>query len=404
MKIRSITWFCDPHWPLDSGVFKQAGDFILKAREAFEGAGYEVQTTRLATVPFSLFLPQMRPGELVKLAQDLEKASKECGYDYVSLGPAFPDGLNNFDSIPEALAGTLNAFFSGVMADKRSGISLPAIRACARVIHKASTISPDGFANLRFAALANVTAGSPFFPASYHDYAEPAFALAIEAADLAVEAFIQADSLEEARQSLIHAVEMHAQAMQQVADHLMGTFSVNFGGIDFSLAPFPVKERSLGAAFEALGIPAIGLHGSLTAAAFITEALDRARFKRAGFCGLFLPVLEDAVLALRASEGILTLKDLLLYSAVCGTGLDTIPLPGDVREEQLAAILLDLAALALRLDKPLTARLMPIPGKKAGDPTSFDFSYFANSRVMAIEARALQGLFNGDEAFILLSR
>jgi uncharacterized protein (UPF0210 family) len=117
-----------------------------------------------------------------------------------------------------------------------------------------------------------------------------------------------------------------------------------------------------------------------------------------------LPVLEDAVLAKRAADGSLTVTDLLLYSAVCGTGLDTIPLPGDVSEEQLAAVLLDLAALAQRLGKPLTARLMPVPGKQAGDPTGFDFAFFANSRVMPIRAQPLKGLFSGDETFDLKAR
>jgi len=88
---------------------------------------------------------------------------------------------------------------------------------------------------------------------------------------------------------------------------------------------------------------------------------------------------------------------------VCGTGLDTIPLPGDVTADQIAALLLDLSALALRLDKPLTARLMPIPGKKAGDPTDFDFSFFANSKVMTLEADPLTGLLARDEVFQLQS-
>jgi uncharacterized protein (UPF0210 family) len=74
---------------------------------------------------------------------------------------------------------------------------------------------------------------------------------------------------------------------------------------------------------------------------------------------------------------------LLSYSAVCGVGLDTIPLPGDISQAALAGILLDVAALAVRLNKPLTARLMPLPGKSAGDPVHFDFPYFADSRVMA---------------------
>jgi len=77
-----------------------------------------------------------------------------------------------------------------------------------------------------------------------------------------------------------------------------------------------------------------------------------------------LPVLEDSVLARRAEEGLLSIKDLLLYATICGTGLDTIPLAGDTTLEQLKAVIMDIAVLSVRLDKPLTARLMPIPGKK----------------------------------------
>ena len=153
-----------------------------------------------------------------------------------------------------------------------------------------------------------------------------------------------------------------------------------------------------------MGVPKIGLHGSLAAASILTEAVDRANFPHTGFSGFMQPVLEDSVLAKRAAKGTLTIKDLLLYSAVCGTGLDTIPLPGDVNAEQIAALLLDLSALALRLDKPLTARLMPIPGKKAGDSTNFDFAYFANSKVMALEAEPLTGSLAGSDIFSIRSR
>jgi hypothetical protein len=188
----------------------------------------------------------------------------------------------------------------------------------------------------------------------------------------------------EGRQALVDKIEKHGKAIAKIAKYELS--DVRFGGIDFSLAPFPSEALSLGTAVEKLGIPKIGLHGSLAAAAILTESIDRADFPRTGFSGLMMPVLEDATLALRAAEGTLTVKDILLYSAVCGTGLDTVPLPGDTSAEQITALLLDLAALALRLDKPLTARLMPVPGKKAGDPTSFDFGFFANSKVMALEA------------------
>jgi uncharacterized protein (UPF0210 family) len=153
-----------------------------------------------------------------------------------------------------------------------------------------------------------------------------------------------------------------------------------------------------------MGVPKAGLHGSLAVAAILTEIIECARFPRAGFSGLFLPVLEDSTLASRAAEGSLTVKDLLLYSAVCGAGLDTLPLPGDTTADQIAALLLDLAALALRLNKPLTARLMPIPGKRAGDPTNFDFDYFAGSRVMALEAQALKAPLSETSRINLASR
>ena len=100
----------------------------------------------------------------------------------------------------------------------------------------------------------------------------------------------------------------------------------------------------------------------------------------------------------------LTIKDVLLYSAVCGTGLDTIPLPGDTTVDQIVPLLLDLSALALRLDKPLTARLMPVPDKKAGEPTSFDFGFFANSKVMALDADPLSSPLNGDEILQIKKR
>jgi uncharacterized protein (UPF0210 family) len=116
------------------------------------------------------------------------------------------------------------------------------------------------------------------------------------------------------------------------------------------------------------------------------------------------PILEDSVLAKRAAEGILTVKDALLYSAVCGTGLDTVPLPGDTTAEQITPLLLDLCVLALRLNKPLTARLMPIPHKKAGDETNFDFAFFAPSRVMALDSEALTNSLSGRETFHISSR
>jgi len=400
MKIRSITYFCNPGYPLNEKVLHKAGTFLAKAKSTYEAAGYEVQTVRLATIPFPKILGAENINKLPIYTSQIANIAQQLGIGYFSLGHALPAVPHSYEVIPDAIFVSKNAFFSGVMADTTRGLDLAAIRACAEIIVKCAPLEPNGFANLQFAALANVKAGAPFLPAAYHDKDKPAFAIATESADLAVKAFENVKNIEEGRTNLIGEFEKHGKKLTEVAKSLR----VKFYGIDFSLAPFPDDAHSLGNAVEKMGVPKIGYHGSLAAAAILTEAIDRANFPHTGFSGFMQPVLEDSVLAKRAAEGTLTIKDALLYSTVCGTGLDTIPLPGDTTTEQLIPLLLDISVLALRLDKPLTARLMPVPGKKAGDETSFDFSFFANSKVMALDSAELNSPFKGSEVLQIKKR
>jgi hypothetical protein len=399
MKIRSITAFCDVSYPVEPEVVAEAGAALQAARGALQAAGYEVQTTRLAVQPFPAVLASAGPLKAKDFAQNIEAVAFVHEIDYVSLGPVRMEDPPAFgESIPDILANTERVFSSLVIADSQNGISLPCIRRAAELILRISGLTPDGFANLRFAALANVPAWAPFFPAAYHGGGNVRLAVAVESADLALAAVSSAVSLADARITLTRLVENKAARIESAltGDHITG-----FAGIDFSLAPYPDETISIGAALERLGCGALGSSGSLLAAAFITGALDQSRFPRTGFSGLMLPVLEDCFLALRATEGILTVADLLLYSAVCGTGLDTIPLPGNISQDNLAALLVDVAALALRLDKPLTARLMPLPGKQAGDEADFEFEYFANGRVMAPKPGGLSGLLALNETIVI---
>lgn len=400
MKIRSITYFCNPQYPLEESILRKAAKFLTEAKSAYEAAGYEVQTVRLATVPFPQLLGEEHIEKLPALTRQLADLVRPLGIAYFSLGPALPQMPRSYEVLPDAIFVSKEAFFGGIMAEKTRGLNLAAIRACAEVIVKCAPLEPNGFANLQFAALANVPAGAPFFPAAYHEKDKPAFAIATEAADLAVSAFENAKTIEDGRNALTAEIEKHGKKLADIAQSLR----LKFYGIDFSLAPFPDDAHSLGNAVETMGVPKIGLHGSLAAAALLTEAVDRAKFSRTGFSGFMQPILEDSVLAKRAAQGMLTIKDALLYSAVCGTGLDTIPLPGDTTAEQLVPLLLDLSALALRLDKPLTARLMPVPGKQAGDETTFNFGFFANSKVMALDSSPLHSPFHSNEILPIQKR
>ena len=404
MKIRSITCFYDPRARNARQNFDRIGQLRQAAVDQFTKTGLEVQSTRLASVPFPYLYENGQVERAVDIAQHFEADGKARGFEYLSIGPALTGEPESYTAVLPILAATQDVFLGGMLTTPDGEVSLPAIQACAEVIHRASTLSPDGFGNLRFGALANVGPWVPFLPGAYHQGERPAFALAMECADVAYNAVRKARTLADARQSIINDLEAEAVAMTSTANYLAQRFDMDFKGIDFSYAPYPEAWCSLGAALEALGLPALGMAGSLAAAAFLADTLDRGSWMRTGYNGMMMPVLEDSTLAARAAEGTFTVQDLLMYSAVCGTGLDTVPLPGDTTPAQIAAVLLDVAALALRLNKPLTARLMPIPGKVAGDLFQFDFSYATRSAVMPLRAAPLSNLLAGKEAISIRSR
>ncbi len=398
MQIRAITAFCEGSFPVDAGAIGHGAAFLRSARAVYEQAGYTVQTVRLATTPFPSYLGD--PALVPPLAEALAAAGRANGIDYVAIGPV---RLGDDPAYIDALVGPLAAgqAFAGVeIADCAGHLSLAACRRCAGLIQAVAARSGDGFGNLYLAALANCMPETPFFPASYAAGSELRFALAVESADLAVAACHGAATAPEAAERLRAALERSGRELAAVARELSAAHGVGFAGLDFSLAPYPEPVRSLGTALTLLGGPA-GAEGGLAAAALIAVAIDRADFPRCGFSGLMLPVLEDAALAERAAQGSLSVHDLLLMSAVCGTGLDTVPLPGDASSDALAGVLADVGALALRSGKPLTARLMPLPGKRAGDPLAFDFPYFAPSRVLALREGLSDGPLAGEETLTL---
>jgi hypothetical protein len=181
---------------------------------------------------------------------------------------------------------------------------------------------------------------------------------------------------------LTKALGTHAAAIEKLALAAAQETGWTYMGMDPT--PAPLKDISIGAAIEKfLGAP-LGSSGTLLAASIITAAVRAAPVKHTGYSGLMLPVLEDERIAQRWSEGRLSIDSLLAYSAVCGAGLDTIPLPGDVTVEQMERMIADMAALAIKWKKPLSARLQPVAGKKAGEKTAFDDPFLVNAVIQRL--------------------
>jgi hypothetical protein len=401
VKVRAVTVGAPVGSPLVAEELRVAAEIAARVRAALGAVGYEVQTVRLATQRLDRVVGGAAAA--VDLAVALDGEAVACGFGYTSLGAVdvfAPGALALLDAIPDIIARTQTVFCAATVADRGRGISLAGARECGKLVAHVAAESADGFGNLRFAALANCPPHIPFFPAAYHDGERLTVGLALEAADVAVAAFDGAPTLDEARARLVDGLSREVERVERAAEGaLVGQEGVRLTGADLSLAPFPAEDRSIAHAFERLGLPAFGAHGTLFLASFLTDCLRAVRPGRTGFSGLMLPVLEDSILARRAAEGTFGVDSLLLYSAVCGLGLDTVPLPGDTSPGELAGIILDMAALAVKLDKPLTARLFPVPGKRAGDDVAWDFAFFSPSRVLPVRGLGLGGVLARDEAY-----
>ncbi len=379
MKLRTITIGIHLETSRIEEQVREAGRFAGRAKEIFENNGYTVQTLRLATQPWEKYYSSA--GQLEDIVNRLSGLTAQHGIDYFSIGPAASAEL-----IPcsvDLIRASRNGFCTAMIADQGK-IHYETARAAAAVIKSLAGCEKNGFSNLRFAAICNILPGGSFFPAAFHA-GPPSFSIGTENSDLIARAFGEAGNIERAGSVLQNVLDGEFTAVEQTARQIGGGGAFAYGGLDVSIAPSVAETESLAFAFEKLGLGRFGEPGTLTAAAKITECLKKVPVKKCGYSGLMLPVLEDFGLASRNTEGAFDIMRLLQYSAVCGTGLDTIPLAGGVEGKKMYALLLDIASLSLKLNKPLSARLMPIPGKKAGDMTTFDFEYFVNSRIMNIK-------------------
>ena len=384
LKVRTVTAFV-PFDPLRSeATLEETAAFLERARADLRAVGFEVETLRLATPPLAGALDRVLLAERLDFFLRLDRWAAERGL-VISLGPAVVEDVYDparVEFVVELLERSRALHTSVIIADE-SGVRPNALRAAAEIIRRLGekpAAAPLGF---RFAALARCPPGIPFFPAAYAEGKQREFALGLESAGVLAAAVRGDADLATKRVRLRAAMEGPLQRLENAALALARESGWAYLGIDTS--PAPLGGVSIAAAIESLAGQPLGSPGTLAAVSALTSFVQSLPVRRTGFSGLMLPVLEDAVLAARVAEGRVGLSLLLAYSAVCGTGLDVVPLPGAATTEQLERVLGDVAALAVRLRKPLTARLLVVAGKRAGERTEFDSPWLTNTVILPLE-------------------
>ncbi len=384
-RIRTITAGVNLKSVSDLGTIESAMAFLERTKKEFEKAGYEVQTLRIATQPLNEYLNDRSLNAAIPALKtiDLLITSKNV---LLSIGPVITE--DKYD--PEFSSWTVgliretnNICFSVSVASKSHGIHNQTILTAAEAMVAISKATKGGEGNFRFTASASCPPNIPFFPAAYHQGVEN-FAIGLESPGLLKEAFKNSESVDIAKLKLKKLLESKLAAVEEIAIEISKRENREYSGIDVS--PAPGLDASIGDAIETLTQVPFGDVSTLRACAAITDVLKNLEIKKCGYSGLMLPVIEDKILAKRATEGRYTVQELLLYSSISGTGLDVIPLPGNTPRNKLAELIEDVAALSVKLsNKPLSARFFLIAGKNVGEMVTFDNPHLTDCAVMKIE-------------------
>jgi uncharacterized protein len=379
--VRAITAFVK----LDRTRYAAQIDETLKvlnaAKAEFSKRGYETQTVRIVTQPFAELVKGLSEKDAMTFLSSLDAMSQSKGFAG-NVGPAMvrdTDDPAAMRLLAKALSTLPNLNASAIIADE-DGIHWNTIRESAKLLRYVTENSPRSQGTFQFTATAMLKPLGPFYPGAWHNGAGKQFSLGFEGANIVQHVFgATKGDFDASVAELTRQLTIHAKVGEEVGNAVASSTGWTFAGVDPT--PAPLGDVSIGDAIERYTGASFGTNGTMTAALAITSAVKAVKVKQIGYSGLMLPVMEDKRLAQRWAENTYEIDSVLAYSAVCGTGLDTVPLPGDVSEDRLVKIYGDVAALAWKWNKPLSARLQPVHGKKSGDTTEFESQYLFNTKL-----------------------
>ncbi len=399
-KVRTITTFLT--LSNDKTTWKneisKACIFCNELSIKFKENRYEVQSIRIVTNAFGEYLN----------TKSLESAKDDLGYlsnllkyfagDDLRIRFAIGEAktIEEIKLVPELIKayGDLCNVCVNVSKNEFDILDNEIIKQCSNAVQKISQITPRGEGNFNFTVNFNCKPFIPYFPASYHEsYLENSYVIGFETPDLLVHVFKEFNKsktienhqeLFEKYYNLMHeALQYHVNRVLEIAK-LYKNDNFKFVGIDSSAAPS--KDcSSMTTVYELLGVPYFGASGSVEASSLLTKVFKSIKnTPLVGFSGLMLAVIEDEGLAKGTIENEYEIRSLLTYSAVCGIGLDTVPIPGDTSINKISALMRDTGTMAYRLNKPLTVRLFPYPNKNAGEITEYESDDLCNCSILAV--------------------
>ncbi len=378
---------------VEAKIAKYAGNFVEKCNETAIKYGIPVINKRISVTPAALVGAGFSSEDFVLLAESLDRAAERAGIDILGGYTAHVEkGMTETDrafiaSIPKALAVTSRLCASINVGSSHKGINMDAVAMVGNTVKDLAEETADqgGFGAAKFVVFCNQPGDNPFMAGAIHGVEEADVVLNVGVSGPGVIARslkktiarrgrenLKIDDIAEEIKQITFRVTRCGELIGRQVSKVLG---VEFGVVDLSLAPTPKIGDSVGEILQILGVDDVGAPGSTAIVALLNDAVKKggifASKAVGGLSGAFVPVMEDAVLAEAVGKGALTIEKLEALTCVCSVGLDMVPIPGDVDAATISAIIADEMAIGMINNKTTAARLIPVPGKKAGEIVNF---------------------------------
>ena len=372
-------------------ITRLGGSLVDVCNDVGEMYGIPVVNKRIAVSPIGVVGGPFKPAQMVRVAEVLDRAAREVGVDFIGGFSCLvekgmtPGDAALIEALPAALAKTKQVCASINVASSKAGINMDAVALMGRTIKKTAeaTAAEDGLGCCKLVVFANIPQDVPFMAGAYLGVGEPDAVINVGVSGPGVvRKAIDRAMAEEKKPNLGELSEVIKRTAYKVTrvGEIIGRevarrLGVTFGVVDLSLAPSPQVGDSVGEIFQSLGLGSMGAPGSTAVLALLNDAVKKggafASSHVGGLSGAFIPVSEDLNIAAAAGAGLLSLEKLEAMTSVCSVGLDMVPIPGDTSAETISAIIADETAIGVVNHKTTACRIIPVPGKKAGDKVFF---------------------------------
>ncbi|MDR0502348.1 MAG: PFL family protein [Treponema sp.] len=390
-------------------LLRVAGPLVKTGCDIETEYGIPIINKRISVTPVAIVASSCGEDDYTLFAQTLDDCARELGVDFIGgFSALVQKGMSGGDeklimSLPDALSRTERVCASVNVAATKSGINMDAVALMGRIIKKTAeaTSARDGIGCAKLVVFCNAPEDNPFMAGAFHGPSEAESALNVGVSGPGViKAALENcrgenfDALSDAIKKTAFKITRMGQLVGMEAARRIG---VPFGILDLSLAPTPAVGDSVARILEEMGLEAAGTHGTTAALALLTDMVKKGGIMASthvgGFSGAFIPVSEDEGMVEAVKRGSITFDKLEAMTCVCSVGLDMIPLPGDTSAATIAAIIADEMAIGMVNNKTTAVRVIPVPGKKAGDWAQFG-GLLGGSPIMAVNAAKSDAFIN----------